>query len=662
MKKLRTWLLRAAGIFSKNRREDDFSAELEAHVQMQTDDNLRSGMTPEEAHRAALLKLGGMEQTKQAYRERGTMPLVESVLQDLRFTFRQLVKNPAFAVTAIVVLALGLGASVAIFAFVDAALIKPLPYRDPSRIVGVYETVAKISRSNLSYLDYRDWKKLNQVFTSLEAWTFSAYGLNTPTGLQLAPGARVSDGFFRTLGVKPLLGRDFYSGEDQPSAAHSVILSYSGWQKWFSGRSDIVGESIVLSGVSYTIVGVLPPEFHFAPRGRVDFWATLQATGPCEKRRSCHNLYGVARLKDGVSVSAALANTKAVAQQLEVQYPDSNHGQGAAVMLLSESIMGDIRPILLLLLGGAGLLLLIACVNVCSLLLVRSESRKREIAVRGALGAGRSRLIRQFMTEGFTLVAGGTLLGLLLAYGATRLLLGLIPQDMMDTMPYLQGLGLNLRVLAFAGGIAVLAVAFFSLTPMLRLSFSNVREGLTEGGRAYAGSTWRRMGANLVVIELSTAVVLLVGAGLLGKSFYKLLHVELGFEPGHLATVGVMTPDVGYEKDEQIIPVARKILDDTAAIPGVQSAAITTMLPITHNGNTTWMRIVGRPFHGEHNEVNERDVSAGYFRTIEARLLSGRYFTETDDATKPGVAIINQTLARQYFPAEDPIGKQIGDP
>jgi macrolide transport system ATP-binding/permease protein len=213
MKKLRTWLLRGAGIFSKNRREDEFAAEIEAHLRMQIDDNLRSGMPPEEARRAAHLKLGGVEQTKQAYRERGTMPLVESVWQDLRFTFRQLTKNPAFAVTAIVVLALGLGASVAIFAFVDAALIKPLPYRDPSRIVGVYETVAKIPRSNLSYLDYGDWKKLNQVFTSLDAWTYSAYGLKTPTGLQLAPGARVSDGFFRTLGVQPLLGRDFYSGE-----------------------------------------------------------------------------------------------------------------------------------------------------------------------------------------------------------------------------------------------------------------------------------------------------------------------------------------------------------------------------------------------------------------------------------------------------------------
>ena len=233
---------------------------------------------------------------------------------------------------------------------------------------------------------------------------------------------------------------------------------------------------------------------------------------------------------------------------------------------------------------------------------------------------------------------------------------------MIEQMPYLQGLGLNLRVLAFAAGVAVVAAILFSLTPMLRLSFVNVREGLAEGNRGYAGSTWRRMGANLVVIELATAVVLLVGAGLLGKSFYNLLHVDLGFDPEHLATVGVMAPDVGLRQRRATAAPAHKILDGVAALPGVQSVALTSLLPVTYNGNTTWMRIVGRPFHGEHNEVNERDVSPDFFKTIRARLVSGRYFTATDDAKRPGVAIINQTLARQYFPGEDPIGKQIGDP
>ncbi len=661
MKKLRALALRVAGVFWKDRREQEFAAEIESHLQMQYDDNLRAGMTPEEARRAALVKLGGVEQTRQAYRERGTVPFFEVVAQDLRFALRQLVKNPGFAFTAIFVLALGMGASIAIFAFVDAALLKPLPYRDVSRLLYVTESVPMIPLANLSYMDYQDWKKLNRTLSSLDVLTGSAYGINTSSGLQLAPGARVSAGFFHTLGVTPILGRDFLPQEDSLSAAHAVILSYGGWQKWFSGRPDVVGQSITLSGVPYTVVGVLPKEFHFALRGRAEFWAALQPLGGCEKRRSCHNLIGVARMKDGVSTAMVKADLNAVAAELTKQYPDSNNGQGAAVLSLSDAILGDIRPLLMLLLGGALLLLLIACVNVASLLLVRSENRKREIAVRGALGAGPARLVCQFMTEGFVLVGAGTALGLAAAYAAMRVLLGLISHTMMGNMPFLQETGLSLRGLAFAGVVALIVAILFSLTPLLRLSFANLRDGLNEGSRGHAGRSWQRLGANMVVLELAMAVVLLVGAGLLGKSFYKLLHVELSFQPDHLATVGVMAPDVGYEKDEQLLPPSRKILQSVSALPGVQSAALTTMLPVTYNGNTTWMRIVGKPFHGEHNEVNERDVSADYFRTIGASLLSGRSFADTDDAKHPGVVIINRRLAEQYFPGEDAVGKQIGD-
>lgn len=661
MKLLRAWALRLGGLVSKRNREQEFSAELESHLQMQIEDNLRAGMSPDEARRVALVKLGGLEQTRQAYRERATLPLLESVGQDLRYSLRQLVKNPGFAFTAIFVLALGMGASIAIFAFVDAALLKPLPYRDPARLLYVTESAPMIPLANLSYMDYEDWKKMNRTLSSLDVVTPSAYGINTSSGLQLAPGARVSAGFFRTLGVVPVLGRDFLPGEDSVGAAHAVILSYNGWQKWFAGRPDVAGQSITLSGVPYTVVGVLPKEFHFALRGRADFWAALQPVGGCEKRRSCHNIIGVARLKDGVSAAMAKADLTTVAAQLTKQYPDSNNGQGVAVLSLTDAILVDSRPILLLLLGGALLLLLIACVNVASLLLVRSESRKREIAVRGALGAGPARLIRQFMTEGFVLVGAGAALGVAGSYAAIRLLLSLIPHDMLGSMPYLKSVGLTPRVLGFAGGVALFVAIVFSLTPMLRLSFGNVRDGLSESNRGHAGTAWRRLGANLIVVELATAMVLLVGAGLLGKSFYKLLHVELGFQPDHLATVGVMAPDVGYDKDEQQIPPARKILQSVSALPGVQSAALSTMLPVTYNGNTTWIRIAGKPFHGEHNEVNERDISVNYFRTIGASLLSGRNFTDTDDAKHPGVIIINRKLADLYFPGEDPIGKQIGD-
>jgi predicted permease len=583
------------------------------------------------------------------------------IVQDFRYTLRQLRKNPAFAATAILILTLGIAASTAIFAFVDAALIKPLPYSNPDQLVFVTESVPMIPRANISYPDYLDWKKLNSVFTALEVWRGEGFLVRTATGTEPVEASRVSDGFFRILGVSPVLGRDFYPGEDLPKAPNTVMLSYGTWQKRFGGRRDVIGESVSLSGVPYTIVGVLPQNFQFARAGSTEFWATLHPTDSCSLRRSCHDLDGIGRLKSGVTVSAALANMKAIARQLEMQYPADNRGQGAYVARLSDEIVTDVRPVLLALLGGAGLLLLIACVNVSSLLLVRSESRKREIAVRGALGASRLRLIRQFTTDGFVLVAASAAFGLLVTRAATQILSSLISKDMLAGMPYLNGLGLNLHVLAFALAISLVAMILFSLTPLFRLPLRHIREGLNEGGRGYAGTLWRRFGANLVVVELAVAVVLLVCAGLLGKSLYRLLHVEIGFQPEHLATVKVALADAAYPKDEQQVAVARQLIHRIESLPGVQSAAVTSVLPVSFNGNTTWIRFVGRPYNGEHNEVNQRDVSSELFSTLKAKLLRGRYFSDAEDATKPHVVIINQALVRKYFSGEDPIGKKIGN-
>jgi len=587
--------------------------------------------------------------------------MMNGLLQDLRYALRQLRKSPGFAGIAILVLTLGISASVSIFGFVDAALIKPLPYASPNRLVEVTESVPMIPRADLSYPDYLDWKRLNQVFSSMDVYNGTGYLMRTPTGTEPVPGIRVSDGFFHTLGITPMLGRDFYTGEDLPAASRTVILSYATWQKRYAGRKDVVGETVTLSGIPHTIVGVLPQDFQFAPRGSAEFWTTLHASDPCALRRSCHNFTGIGRLKDGLSVEAALANMKSIARQLEIQYPNDNRGQGASVLPLSEAIVTDIRPILLVLFSGAGLLLVIACANVSSLLLVRSEVRKREIAVRGALGASRARLIRQFITEGLVLVAAGTLLGLVVAAGAMQILTRLISKDMMASMPYLSGLGMNSHVLLFAGAVSVFAAALFSLPPIVRLPLTKLREGLTEGGRGYAGTLWRRFGSNLVVVELAIAVILLVGAGLLGKSFYRLLHVEVGFQPDHLATVQVALSGASYPKDEQIVAAERQIISRIASLPGVQSVGISSVLPVSFNGNTTWIRIVGQPYNGEHNEVNQRDVSSAFFTTLRAKLLRGRYFSDAEDASKPSVVIINQALARKYFPGQDPIGKKLGD-
>jgi macrolide transport system ATP-binding/permease protein len=662
MRQLRAWLLRFKGLFLKNACDRDFADEIESHLQMHIDDNIRAGMSPQEARRAAVMKLGGVDQTKEAYRDRATIPFLESVVQDLRFTFRQLRKNPVFTVTATTMVALGIGASVAIFAFVDAALIKPLPYQNPSRLLFVTETTPDIPRAAISYLDYLDWKKLNRVFDSMDVYSQRGYTVSTSAGMEMVDGARVSDGFFRTLGVGPLLGRNFYPGEDLPEAPRTVILSYASWQKRFGGKQEIIGQPITLHELPYTIVGVLPQNFHFAPVENAEFWTTLHPGGDCDERRSCHYLNGVARLKDGVSIEAALADVTRIAKDLEAQYPDSNRNQGATVAPLAEVIVGDVKPVLLLLLGGAGLLLLIACINVASLLLVRSETRRRELSVRRALGATRARLIRQFVIEGLVIVVMGTVAGLVGSHWAMQILIGLVPTDMMAGMPYLYDLGLNPRVLIFALAVAGFAAALFSLSPAFRLSTLDVREGMAEGSRGAAGRVWTRIGSKLVILELTTAMVLLVGAGLLGKSFYRLLQVDAGFETKQLITMKVRAPRSAYEQDEQAVALGRKVADEVKSLPGVTSVALASTLPLTFNGNTDWIRFVGRAYNGEHNEVNERGVSSDYFTTLQAKLLRGRTFTDSEDATKPNVVVINQTLAKKYFPGEDPIGQRFGEP
>jgi len=584
-----------------------------------------------------------------------------NVSQDIRYALRQLRKSPGFAVTAILILTLGIGASATIFGFVDAGLIRPLPYRDPARLVDVTESAALFPRSNLSYPNYLDWKRLNQVFSSLDVYNTSGYLLRTPAGSEPVPAVRVSAGFFRTLGVRPFLGRDFHDGEDTPNAPQTVILSFATWQKRFGGRNDVIGETVSLDGTLYSVIGVLPKSFQFAPLGNTEFWTTVRGDDNCTKSRGCHSLYGIGRLKGGVTVAMALANMKAIAQQLEVQYPADNRGQGATVSPLADVFMADVRPILLALLGGAGLLLIIACVNVSSLLLVRSEGRKREIAVRGALGASRARLIWQFTTEGLALALAGGVLGLAAAQAAMRLLMSVLSKDIVANMPYLDGLGVNSHVLGFAAVITLGATILFSLAPTFRLPLSEMREGLAEGGRGSASTLWRRFGANLVVVELAVAVVLLVSAGLLGKSLYRLLHVEVGFQPDHLATVTVALSPGNYPKDAQQAEMARKLVSRVASLPGVQSVGLTTQLPVSFNGDTQWIRVAGHPYNGEHNEVNERSVSSQFFTTIRAKLLKGRYFTEADIPGKPRVMLINKALADKYFPGEDPIGKKIGN-
>lgn len=640
----------------RERLSRELEEEMSFHREQAEKEFLAAGMTADEARCAAARRFGNEARLRdESHQVTGLW--FESILQDLRFAARQLRKNPGFAATAVLVLSLGIGASVAIFSFVDAALIRPLPYQSPNRLVVLFESIPLGPRFHLSYFDYIDWKKQNTVFQAFDVYAPYGFILKSPDGAQQADGTRVSAGFFHTLGVTPILGRDFTPKDDQPNAPYTVLLSYAAWQRRFGGRSDALGQTVVLDDHPSTIIGVLPRDFHFAPAEPADFWATERSDGPCEKIRGCHNLFGVARLRPGVSFVTAFADITTIATNLERQYPDSNRDQHAFMMTLTDVIVGNIRPILLTLLGGAALLLLIAAVNVASLLLVRSERRRREMAVRGALGASRARLIRQFVTEGVVLAASSALLGTAAAYVVMHLFLRLIPKDVLATMPYLLAIGLNARVLTFAVAISLAACVLFSLLPALRASLSNLRDGLSEGARGASGLVWRRFGSNLVVVELTMAVVLLVGAGLLGKSLYRLLHVDTGLEPDHLATLQIAAVGDAYKKKPQeLIALERSLQLRLSSLPGVTSAAFTTSLPLGDGDGTTGFSIVGRPPDKVHREVAIRDVSAAYFSTIGARLLRGRYFAEDEDVTKHPVIVINQQLARQFFPGQNPVG------
>jgi macrolide transport system ATP-binding/permease protein len=667
------WLVRtlrkfrfAAGRETVNR---DLEEEMSFHRAQTEQELIATGMPPHEAGHAAVRQFGNAARLRDESAQITGLRIeraltVQSVLQDFRFALRQLRKSPGFAVTAIVVLTLGVGAAVAIFTFVDAALIQPLPYAQPSRLAIVYESNTLGPHFHLSYQDWLDYQRRNLVFTSLEAFGNYGYMLTTPDGPQPVHGTRVTAGFFRTLGVTPVLGRDFRADDDQAAAPYVALISYSTWQHRFGGRRDIIGQTVTLTGNVTSIIGVLPPSFHFAPAEPSEFWGTERPDGGCEKLRGCHNLIGLARLRPGVGFAAAVADVQRIGLLLAQQYPDDDHGRGATMDRLTDAVFGSIRPILLMLLAGAALLLLIAAVNVSGLLLVRTERRRREMAVRGALGASRSRLVCQFFTEGIALAAVAGMLGFGFAFVLTRLVLGLIPKDFLDTMPYLRAAGLNMHAVAFTGVVAIIAAVIFSLLPALRVTHADLRDGLQEGARGVSGTVWRRFGSNLVIAELAMAMILLVGAGLLGKSFYRLLHVETGLNVDRLATLEVAGTIKKSDAEPQWVAFERRLNTQLTALPGVQSVAIASEAPLGDGDGSSNFVIVGRP-PVDHNEVIIRDVSAGYFSTIQARLVRGRYFADDEDQSRQRVVVINQQLAKTFFPGEDPIGKQIfmeGDP
>jgi predicted permease len=605
-------------------------------------------------------------------------------LQDLRLAIRQLLRSRGFASTAIVVPALGIAATVALFGFVDAALIKPLPYAEPSRLVTVFgartDLAAGQDRGSVSYLDFidwRDWQERNPTFSSVAAYDVRAgFLLETTAGPEPVSGLRVTNAFFRTLGVRALIGREFAANEEGAAAPPTVLISYAAWQRRFGGKPNVLGQTITLqspwlgNAEPHVVIGVLPPDFHFPMAEHAEFWATIRGNQACWRVRSCRSLQAIARLGNGVSVPAASADMTSVLEQLRRQYPDHHRSPEVAKLVpLRDVMLGDVGRVLIMLLAGSLLLLIIACTNVTSLVLARTDSRAREIAIRNALGASSLRLVLQFATEALVLATIAAALGVLLASLGMRFLSSLLTADMISRMPYLQGIGFNPRLIVFALAVTIVVASVFALTPLARISVSGTLVGLRDDSRATGGRTWRRLGAHLVVAELAVAVVLLVGAGLLGRSLYRLIHVDVGFNRRQLAELSVVPRSVrittadstrGASQEEPGL-LARRIEEGVAALPGVQSVGYADLLPLSAGlAPTSTFWVTGRANEEQlPQDWPVRRISAHYFTTLQARLLRGRYFSEEEVALVRPVVIINESAARRYFPNEDAIGRSI---
>jgi putative ABC transport system permease protein len=593
---------------------------------------------------------------------------MRSFLLDLRYAARVLLKSPAFTVVAVLALALGIGANSAIFSVVNSVLLRPLPYKDPDRLVIAWESNPQLlddylkTHNEAAPANFYDWQAQSHVFENLAAFRWRDFNLTDGDNPEQVVGNGVTPNMFATLGVSPLIGRDFLPEEGEAGKDAEVILSYGLWQRRFGADPNVVNRQIGVNGQAYTVVGVMPRDFEF-PRAQAEMWTPFAPTDQTKANRTSHFLYTRARLKPGVSIEQAQAEMDTIAARLRQQYPDSNSQRGVRVASLPSESVAQIRPALLILLAAVGFVLLIACANVANLMLARATARQKEIAIRTALGAGRWRIIRQLLTESVLLSFVGGVFGLLLAKWGVDLLLASMPREFALGIPGWNKIGLDYRVLAFTLVVSLATGILFGLFPAWQASKSDINETLKEGGRSSATGRGRYRSA-LIVSEVTLALVLLVGAGLMIRSITRLMDVNPGFDPQNLVTLQLSLPRSQYAKSQQVTNFYSELTRRVASLPGVESVASIDMMPMGGSGGTASFVVEGKPAppKGQYPEANARTASPGYFKTMHIPVLEGREFDEHDTPDSPLVVIINETFARKYWPGEDAIGKRLLDP
>jgi putative ABC transport system permease protein len=650
---------RIRALFRRRAAETDLDEELRFHAEQQREKYMQAGMTIDEATRRVRLEFGGLDQVKEECREARGISLMETLLQDIRYALRTLRKAPGFTAVAVLTLALGIGANTAIFSIVDGVLLRPLPYRDPARLIALNETTPKVGTVSVSYPDFQDWRAQSRSFSEMAAVYgvgFNLAGINQPENIS---GEAVSTNFLSLLGVRPFIGRDFDASEEKAGTAPVVLLSYQLWQAKFAGDHNVVGRIISLDGRGFTIIGVLPQDFRSMDKidviEPVGVWLT---NNPDIERGNRGDMTVVGRLTAGTSFAQARAEMDGIARRLEQAYSSTNDQVGVLLRPIREVFVSDIRPAILILFGAVVFVLLIACANVANLFLMRGAGRTKEIALRIALGASRGRIIRQLLAESFVLAFLGGLVGMALAAAGIEGIGHLI------TVDSLAGANVNLNgaVLLFAAAAVVLSTFFFGLAPAIQSTKSGVQSKLKDGGRTTgAGAGQHHWRSILAIAEISLALILLVGAGLMMKSLYRLLSVDPGFRSDRVLTMEMNLRTSQYDKDPAILNFWQQVLDRVRTLPGIENAALGTAIPLTDSHSRSDVTIEGMalPKPGSFPHPDTHIVSPAYACTLGVPIIEGREFVDTDRENVPRVAMINARMARESFPKESPVGKRI---
>ena len=643
---------------------EDLDQDIREHIEMETQDNIERGMSPEEARYAAVRKFGNVTRVKEETREVWSFVWLEQLWQDIRYALRMLCKSPGFAAIATLTLALGIGANTSLFSVVNGVLLNPLPYPYSSQVVTAANWFPGFGEGSISYPDFLDWARLNHTFSSLAAYRQGSFNLTGQGDAERVSAMEISASFFPLLSVNPIIGRDFSSAEDQLGGPPAVILSGGFWKTKFGSSSDIIGKALSLDGTDYTVVGVIPENFYFCCEN-IDFRLSdvyvpigVSKDPWMRDRRITPGIRAVGRMKQGVTLSQARADMDGVARNLAAAYPDIEKDLGIVVTPLKQVMVHDIRPFLLVLLAAVGFVLLIACVNVANLLLARSTGRGREFAIRAALGASRSRVVRQLLTESVLLAMAGGALGLLLASWGTRAALAALP----SALPRSNDVRLDPRVLLFTLIVSLFAGILFGLAPAIRTARPDLHQTLKEGGRGASGMRYRTQSI-FVIVETALAVVLLIGAGLTIRTLVSLWSVNPGFDSHNVLSFSVgFPPSLASADANAIRATLRQFTDKIAAVPGVGAVSVSNgAIPLNHESALVFWR------EGQAQPATEASmpfalwyrVGPDYLKVMKIRLLRGRFLSAQDDANSPGVCVIDEDFARKFFGNEDPIGKRL---